>query len=419
MKVAVIGSGGREHAIVKGLSQSSLITGIHAYPGSVGMSELATCHAVSWNPLAPLIKSLKGNEIELVVVGPEAPLVEGVADVLRQEGFLVFGPDKAAAMLEGSKIFCKQFMQQAGVPTADYKVATNYDELIAVSKDFDFPFVVKADGLAAGKGVYVCSSQDDLGAAALDIFRKQIFGKTQALVETFLSGWELSYIIITDGERYGVCPLAQDHKTLLEAGAGPNTGGMGVFGPVEISQTLNDKIKKQVIEPTLAQFKKLGLSYRGALFVGLMIYEDEPHVLEYNVRFGDPETQIIVPLIDGDLAEILISCAKGELVEFKAKSQSYASCVVMAAKGYPIAPEKGAPISGDMGYQTDESYFIHAGVGKHPNGEYFVSGGRVLGAIGLGNSKEKAIKNAYLQLEQVNWEGMQFRRDIGNYFNQA
>lgn len=414
MNVAVIGSGGREHALVKALAKSESVTEIHAYPGSIGIAQDAKCHnTVSWNPLSPLIKSLKDNNINLVVIGPEAPLVEGLADELRAHDFLVFGPDKAAALLEGSKIFCKQFMVDAGVPTADYQIIESYDQMLRL--EFEFPFVIKADGLAAGKGVYICKQKSDLEKAAYDIFKKRIFGDTYALAEKFLKGWELSYIIITDGERYEVCPLAQDHKTLLDGGHGPNTGGMGVVGPIKLSNELDQRIRSQIVEPTLKAFKEKQMSYRGALFIGLMIQDDIPFVLEYNVRFGDPETQIIMPLIEGDMGLILKSCAQGELQSFKVKDQ-FAACVVMAAKGYPDAAEKGAPIKGDIESQDENSYFIHAGIGRNPNGEYFVSGGRALGAVGIADTKDQAINNAYARLKQVSWDGVQYRKDIGRFF---
>lgn len=414
MNVAVIGSGGREHALIRALASSKSVEEVHAYPGSVGISKWAKCHAISWNPSPPLVKSLKENNIDLVVIGPEAPLAEGLANILREAGFLVFGPDQAAAQLEGSKIFCKQFLVDAGIPTADYKILNSYDEMLAL--DFSFPFVIKADGLAAGKGVYICKNKEDLEKAAYDIFKKRIFGETPALAEKFLQGWELSYIIMTDGQRYEVCPLAQDHKTLLDGGQGPNTGGMGVIGPIELSESLDQKIKTRIIEPTLRTLKEKNLEYRGALFVGLMIQDDEPYVLEYNVRFGDPETQIIMPLIDADMGLLLKSCAQGELQSFKLKPE-YAVCVVMAAKGYPDAPERGAPITGDIETETEDSYFIHAGVGKNPSGEYFVSGGRVLGCVALAESKDLAIERAYARLKQVHWDGMQYRKDIGRYFS--
>lgn len=413
MNVAVIGSGGREHALVKALAKSESVNEVHAYPGSVGISKLAQCHAISWNPSAPLVKALKDQDINLVVIGPEAPLVEGLADTLREAGFLVFGPDKAAALLEGSKIFCKEFLVDAGIPTADYQVLASYEQTMEL--EFEFPFVVKADGLASGKGVYICKTSEDLQRAAYDIFKRRIFGETQAIAEKFLSGWELSYIIITDGQRYEVCPLAQDHKTLLEGGQGPNTGGMGVLGPIEISSELDQKIRTQIVEPTLKTLNDKNLSYRGALFIGLMIQDNEPYVLEYNVRLGDPETQIIMPLIDADIGQLLKSCAQGELQGFKIKSE-FAACVVLAAKGYPDAPEKGAPITGDIETETEDSYFIHAGVGRNPNGEFFVSGGRVLGSVALASTRDEAIAKAYERLQQVHWDGIQYRKDIGRYF---
>lgn len=417
MKVAVIGSGGREFALAKALSESPTVKEVWAYPGSVGMAQFAKCKNIAWTKTDALLTEFKNKSIDLVVIGPEAPLVEGLADQLRAQGLFVFGPNKKAAQLEGSKVFSKEFMLRAGVPTAKSKTVTNENECLALTNDFEFPIVVKADGLAAGKGVYICKDQDELQKAASDIFVKKIFSETHALAEEFISGWELSYIIITDGERYEVCPLAQDHKTLLDGGKGPNTGGMGVIGPIAISKDLDQKIRQKVVEPSLKQLKKMDLPYQGALFIGLMINDkNEPYVLEYNVRFGDPETQIIMPLIEGDIGQILLSCAKGEMQSFKVKDQ-FAACVILAAEGYPENVVKGSVIEGDLKSATPESYFVHAGVSCNDKNDFVVNGGRVLGAVGLADSKDKAIAKAYQQASLVSWKGVQFRKDIGRYFN--
>ena len=413
MNVAIIGSGGREHSLVKALNQSSKVSQVFCIPGSDGISHEATCLAGDIMNTSSIIKILKAHDIKFVVIGPEAPLVSGLAGDLRENEFIVFGPNKEGADLEGSKIFSKHFMQKAGVPTARFKEAQNKTQALKVLDDFEFPVVVKADVLAAGKGVIICKDQKDYESALHKIFDQKVFGDTSVVIEEFISGWELSYIIVTDGENFEVCPLVQDHKALKDKGLGPNTGGMGVVGPIEIPEKLDHQIRSTIVQPTLTQLKSMGIDYRGALFIGLMIHKGQAYVLEYNVRFGDPETQIIFPLMKSDAFDVLYSAAQGKLNELEVK-RAYAACVVLAAEGYPENPIKGSVIEGLNFEPLKDCYFIASGVKKSEEG-YRVSGGRVLGAVAIAETMDQAINKSYELSEKVYWKGLQKRSDIGQF----
>lgn len=414
MNVAVLGSGGREHALVKALKQSPKVDHVVCIPGSDGIALEAECKNINLKETSELITYLQSQNVNFVVVGPEDPLVDGLADTLRENNFKVFGPGAEGAQLEGSKIYSKEFMKLAGIPTAGFKVAKNKNEALEVLGHFKFPIVVKADVLAAGKGVSICQNETEYKKSIEQIFDSKIFGTSEALIEEFLSGWELSYICVTDGTNYQVCPLAQDHKALYDGGKGPNTGGMGVFGPIKLNESLQQKINRTIVEPTLNQLKKMNISFQGALFIGLMIDKDEPYVLEYNVRFGDPETQIIMPLIDGDVFEILYSAVEGPLKPIKTKN-SYAACVVLAAEGYPENSVKGSKIEFQDLKSNPENYFIFSGV-KKSGDDFVVAGGRVMGAVGIDKDKDRALDKAYAQSEKASWKGLQKRSDIGRYF---
>lgn len=414
VKVAVLGSGGREHALVKALLKSPKVDGVVCIPGSDGIALETECQNIDLKNKIEVINYLKKSHVEFVVVGPEDPLVDGLADTLKENDFKVFGPGAEGAQLEGSKIYSKEFMKAANIPTAGFKIAKTKAEALSVLGDFKFPIVVKADVLAAGKGVSICKTKEEYQKSIEHIFDHKTFGQSEALIEEFISGWELSYICITDGESFQVCPLVQDHKSLKDGGHGPNTGGMGVFGPIHIEESLKKEIDKTIVQPTLDELKKRNIKFCGALFIGLMIENNKPYVLEYNVRFGDPETQIIMPLIDGDVFEILLSAVQGHLKPIKVKS-SFATCVVLAAEGYPEQPVKGTPIEFLDSKKSDENYFIYSGVKKDKD-KFLVHGGRVLGAVGLAETKDLSIKKAYDQSLKANWKGLQKRLDIGRYF---
>lgn len=414
MKVLVIGSGGREHAIVYALHQSPSVTEIHALPGSSGISQLAICHDLDWRNTEALVDLCNKSEIDLVVIGPEDPLVAGLSDSLRDRGILVVGPSKESAQLEGSKIFAKEFMRAAGVPTANYVTVQSTNEVLSRMHLFTPPFVLKADGLAAGKGVFICKTAEDLTKAARDLFDNKILGNAgrQALLEQFSPGWELSYLILTNGADWQALPLAQDHKRLLDHDEGPNTGGMGTVAPLQIDENLRENINTQIIEKSVRHLQNTGMIYRGILFIGIMVTPEGPCVLEYNCRLGDPETQVLLPLIDGDLGQILLNLAKGKLEKLKFKN-IFSSCVVLAAPGYPMNPEKNLPIEGGIQESTALSYFLHAGTRKDSTGYWLTSGGRVLNAIGLGHSADESRANAYSQASKVRFMGLQKRNDIG------
>lgn len=420
MKVLVLGQGGREHALVKTFRDSPSVTEVHAIPGNDGMAPEALCHKISLTDVESIIQFCLRMEIDFVFVGPEDPLVAGIADELRGRGILVVGPGKDAALLEGSKIFAKRFMLDAQVPTAASEIVSSVEEAMKQSEKFTPPYVLKADGLAAGKGVFICQTKNDLEKAAKTLFVEKSLGPAgeKALLEQNLPGWELSYLVMTNGSEFQALPLAQDHKRLKDLHQGPNTGGMGTIAPLRIDPALDRKIKETIISPTVKHLHTRGLFYRGILFVGVMVTPDGPKVLEYNVRLGDPETQVILPLIENDRGQLFLDLAKGILAPLQFKN-IFSCCVILAAEGYPENAIKGAPISGEVFFDTPSSYFIHAGTQKDSGGQWKTNGGRVLGAVGIGSSLEEAIRHAYELTQKVKWKGMQWRRDIGRYFTNS
>lgn len=414
MKVLVIGSGGREHAIVFALQQCASVSEIHALPGSAGIGQSAICHDISWKDSEAIIRLCLRSEINYVIIGPEDPLVAGLSDQLRDRGILVVGPSKDAAMLEGSKIFAKEFMKKAKVPTAKFDVVASVEDIRQVIHNYQAPFVLKADGLAAGKGVYICQNQEELELAAKDLFEKKILGAAgeRALLEQFMPGWELSYLLLTNGQTWQTLPLAQDHKRLLDEDKGPNTGGMGTLAPLKIESSLTEKIETEIVAPVVKLLHEEAYTYRGVLFIGIMVTATGPQVLEFNCRLGDPETQVILPLIDGDIGEILKDLSIGRIQNLKFKN-IYASCVVLAAPGYPYSPEKNIPIEGDPTTSTEMSYFLHAGTRKDQAGHWLTNGGRVLNAIGIGTTLDESLAKAYQISDGVKWMGQIKRKDIG------
>ncbi len=418
MKVLVIGSGGREHAIARALRHSHSVDEVHAAPGNDGMIPDVICHPnLNWRETTSIIEFCLRNEIDFVFIGPEDPLVAGLADSLRDRGILVVGPNKEAAQLEGSKIFAKHFMNEAGVPTADYKIVASVSEAMATAHNFTPPYILKADGLAAGKGVFICQTLGELETAAGDLFERRILGDagSKALLEQCIPGWELSFLVLTNGQNFEILPLAQDHKRLQDGDKGPNTGGMGTIAPLKIPTDLHESIVQKIIKPSVNLLKEKGMIFRGILFVGVMVHPEKgPFVLEYNTRLGDPETQVILPLLDNDCGILFQKLAQGELVPLKYKNLS-SCCVVMAAEGYPAQPKRGVGIEGNLNFETPSSYFIHAGTVKSKESQtWTTNGGRVICGVGLGSSRAEAISNAYKQTKHVSWPGMQVRGDIGS-----
>ena len=409
MNILVIGSGGREHAIIHALLLSSNVKKVYCLPGreGFGVEQLAP----SWS--SDTIDLMKKKQIDLVIIGPEKELTEGVSDLLREKGFLVFGPSKKASFLEGSKIFAKNFMSQAQIPTARFEIVQSVSQTLKKAEEFSPPYVLKADGLCAGKGVFICQNKQELQDNAEKLFVKKIFGKAgeKALREEFQKGYELSIFILTNGKEYEILPLAQDYKKLKEKDFGPNTGGMGAFAPFEIPLTLMKKIEDQIIKSSINEIKNQNLFYRGVLYIGLMIVEDKPFVLEYNVRFGDPECQVILPLLKEDAAPIFFSIAQGKLPKIHIRPQTHACCVVLAEKGYPFNPQKGGVIDRDLQSKSSSSYFLHAGT-KLKNNSWIIDGGRVLNAVALGSSKKEARNGAYVLAETIKSPSLIYRKDI-------
>lgn len=413
-KVLVLGQGGREHALVRALRMSPRVDQVHVLPGSDGIAQEAICHRqFDCHVAADVLRVVREHQINFVVVGPEGPLASGLVDELMKAGVAVFGPSQKGAKLESSKIFAKQFMLSAGVPTAQFVVVDSVAQTILEAEKFAPPYVLKADGLASGKGVFICPTLAELEQAAKQLFDAKILGEAgaRAVLEQFMPGEELSYLVLTNGESWRRLPLARDHKKLLAGDQGPNTGGMGALAPIAISAELDEQIKQQILSPVMAQMRKEKMQYRGVLYVGLMLTSQGPQVLEFNTRFGDPETQAILPLIEGDFCEHLQCVARGKLPEFKEK-MLYTCCLVLAAPGYPDHPQLGLTIDGDLTHNTPNSYFLHAGTRREER-LWLTNGGRVLNAIGLGSSAAEARTAAYAQAERVSWRGMLLRADIG------
>lgn len=414
MNVLIIGQGGREHAFVKALKSSSMVKEIYVIPGNPGIATDVVCQSVDHKNPEAVLKFCKRTEIGLVIIGPEDPIVDGLADHLRDAKIPVIAPSKNAARLEGSKIFAKDFMFEYGVSSANYVVVNNVDETLDAAKLFVPPFVLKADGLCGGKGVMICKTVEQLKDAALMMFQNKAFGAAgeKAILEQYLPGYELSVLVLTNGKDYQVLPLAQDHKQLYDYDEGPNTGGMGAVAPMAIQDNLKVLITTKIIEPTLKGLQERGYTYRGVIFIGIMVTLKGPMCLEYNIRFGDPETQVILPLLDGDWGKVFAELAQGNMLPLSWKP-IHSSCVVLAAPGYPEKPQLGLSIEGDINHQTENSYFLHAGTAKTPEGKWTTNGGRVICCVGLGNTKEEARERAYAQTTKVSWLNMHMRKDIG------
>ena len=421
MNILVIGSGGREHALIWKLRQSPQVQTLYCAPGNAGIAQLATCVSLKLTDIKGLLKFAKEQTIDLTIVGSEQPLVEGVVDAFEERGFKIFGPSKAAAQLEGSKVFSKNFMLRHHIPTANYRsfAATEIEEAKHYIAMMELPMVIKADGLAAGKGVLICKTRQEALVALDDIIVHKAFGAAgnQIVIEEFLQGEEASLFILTDGEQFALLASAQDHKRILDGDLGKNTGGMGAYAPAPIvTKEILQRVIHEAVEPTLNGMKQEGMPYRGCLYIGLMMTQDGPKVLEYNCRFGDPETQVVVPLIDGDLAEIFFSIAERRLHPSEVKLHSASAvCVVMASHGYPDEFQSGKQIFGLESIKAEDGVVVfHAGT-KKEGSAIVTSGGRVLGvtAVGFHNELERTIQDAYHAVEKIRFDGAYYRSDIG------
>lgn len=416
MNILVIGSGGREHALCWKLKQSSQCKTLYCSPGNAGIAQLAECRELP--ETSHMLDFCSAHEIDLVVIGPEQPLVDGLADVLRAEGIAVFGPSAAAAAIEGSKGFSKDLCQKYNIPTAAYGRFTDAISACDYVGTQGLPIVIKADGLAAGKGVTIAQTRQQARAAINDCFEGK-FGAagSEVLVEAFLQGEEASFFALCDGERAIEFASAQDHKAVGEGDTGPNTGGMGTYSPAPcMSEAMRARVMQEIVQPTIDAMKAEGAPYSGVLFVGLMLTQDGPQVIEYNARFGDPETQVMLPRLQGDLAKILMACAQGRLDEVEVKlSEQSAMCVVMAANGYPGEYKKGTPIEGiDYAEKIEGVTVFHAGTRKGRNcGKIKANGGRVLGVTAIADTIQDAHAQAYKAVDRIDWPDGFCRRDIG------
>jgi phosphoribosylamine--glycine ligase len=415
MRVLVVGQGAREHAIIHALHLSPAVGQIHVAPGSDGMQRLAICHPhILDNDIDGQVQLAIQLRVDLVIVGPERPLVLGLTDRLREKGIAVFGPSKEAAQLEGSKVYAKEFLQEHFVPTARSHVVTTVEETLAAAEEYEAPWVLKADGLAAGKGVTINHTLKELKNSAERLFEKRELGEagSKALLEEYMPGYELSYLILTNGKSYQSLPVAQDHKRLSDGDRGPNTGGMGAIAPIALAPALESEIRTKIMSPIMAGLQIKQLAYRGVLYVGLMVTPQGVRVVEFNCRFGDPETQVQLPLLDGDWAKVFLEIANGGLPSELRWRPLHSACVVLASRGYPEAPAKGDEIVGDSLRSTPSAYFLHAGT-RLESGVWKTAGGRVISCVGLGSSREESLVHAYELARQLSWNGMQYRKDIG------
>jgi phosphoribosylamine--glycine ligase len=418
MKVLVIGGGGREHALVWKISQSPRVSKIYCAPGSAAIGELAELVAIGPEQIEQLADFAARKTIDLTVVGPELPLTLGIADLFESRGLKIFGPNKAAARLEGSKVFAKEVLRMNKIPTASFATFTDAASAKAYLARQKPPYVVKVDGLAAGKGVLICANRQDTEAAIDEILVRQVFGQAgeKVVIEEFLDGEESSFMVLTDGDH--VLPLAssQDHKRAFDDDQGPNTGGMGAYSPAPVvTQAIHERILREILTPLLAGLKKNGIHYRGVIYVGLMITQDGPKVLEFNARFGDPECQPILMRLKSDLVPLLEATIDGRLDSVQCEWYADpAVCVVLCARGYPGAYDKGKEIVGLEKLQDWHNGFVfHAGTVKAKD-RWLTSGGRVLGVTARGSTIAAALEEAYRAVREISWEGMHYRKDIAH-----
>lgn len=419
--VLIVGGGGREHALLKALLRCDRPLCIYAYPGNAGMENdgcmLVETPIESWQGLANWAVE---NEIDLTIIGPELPLVEGIVDIFKEEGLTVFGPTQAAAQIEGSKEFAKNLMKKYNIPTAGFETFTNKKAALKYLHDKGAPIVVKVSGLAAGKGALVCNSVEEAEDALTRIFDKKEFGDAgnSVILEDKMTGEEASVFVLTDGKDYKILPVAQDHKPVYDGDKGPNTGGMGAYAPAAlVTPELLARIEKEILKPTLKALSKEAVPYQGLLYAGVMITRDGPKVVEFNCRFGDPETEAILPLIECDWFEVFSACARGKLASVEMKVND-GSCVtvVCTSAGYPGPFSKGKKITGveEAEHNKPNVDIYHAGTTRNADGELITNGGRVLAVTAWADTLKDAIATAYKNTELINYDGKYFRRDIGN-----
>lgn len=416
MNILLIGGGGREHSIAEALSKSSKINELHCIPGNAGIEKIASCHNYDISNQKEILNFCENNNIDIVFIGPEIPLVEGLADYLNRNSFFTFGPNQKAAKLEGSKSFTKDICKKYNIPTATYETFSNAKDALVYIDNHSIPLVIKVDGLAAGKGVIIAETRDHAINSVNEIFSGK-FGNAgdEIVIEEFLDGEEASFFIISDGESFLPLTSAQDHKRIGDGDIGLNTGGMGAYSPAPImNKDLEEKTINQIIKPTIKAMNDYGSPYIGILYAGLMIKDNEPKLIEYNVRFGDPECQVIIPRLENDLVELLVNVKEKNLDNYTLKwKENFAITVVLAAKGYPESYETGDEIKGlDAIDNIGDVEIFHAGT-KTKNNKIVTSGGRVLNINGYGKNLVDAKEKAYSLVKKINWSGCYYRKDIG------
>ena len=417
MNILVVGSGGREHALVWKIKQSPLIKTVHCAPGNPGIGQLAECVDISASNIDGLLRFVLNNGIDLTVVGPEESLARGIVDKFESQGLLIFGPSQRAAELEGSKAFAKYLLDKYNIPTADCIVFENIEEAQNYLKEVDYPTVIKADGLAAGKGTFICQDEEQALAALDKIMVQRVFGDAgnKALIEEFMVGEEASVLALTDGINITILPPAQDHKAIFDYDLGPNTGGMGAYAPAPvIDKAMLTRVRNEIIEPTIKAMVLENRPYRGVLYAGLVITNKGPRVVEFNCRFGDPEAQVVLPLVKEGLVEDMLKIAKGEHSNSRIEiEQKWALCVVIASGGYPASYEKGKQIYGLEKAFGDDIVIFHAGTKLDESGGFVTNGGRVLGVTAIGNEFRKVRERAYWAVGKIAFDKAYYRKDIG------
>ncbi len=416
MRALVVGGGAREHALAWKLSQASGIDEIYAAPGNPGMAGIATCVPIAADATVELAEFASSLKIDLTIAGPELPLVLGIADEFARRGLVLVGPSRVAAELEGSKVFTKEFCLRHGIPTPRARVVSDRGQAAAAVKEIGIPVVFKADGLAAGKGVLVCRNRDEVETAMVRYFEERAFGAAgdRVLVEECLDGEEVSFMVLTDGTSVLPLASARDYKRVGDGDEGPNTGGMGAVSPVPLESALATAILREIVYPTVTGMAAEGRPYRGVLYAGVMATAGGPQLLEFNCRLGDPETQVVIPRLEDDLAQLLRAAAAGELgAQRAAWKREAAACVVLAAAGYPGSPRRGEPIGGLGDALAQPGVLVFNGGTALQEGRLVTAGGRVLSIVGRGATVSEAVAAAYEAAAKVQFEGVHYRRDIG------
>lgn len=417
LKVLILGSGGREHALVKACRRSPRVSEVICAPGNGGIATEVRCLPLNLEDKEAAVRLAREEAADLVVIGPEAPLALGLADDLRAAGLSTYGPGAAGARLEASKAWCKEFYRRHGIPTASYGIFRTPEAALAHLQTQSFPIVVKASGLAAGKGVIIARTKAEAEHAVLQMLSGDLFGESgrEIVIESFLEGEEVSLMLVVCGDRYLQLPPSQDHKRVGDGDTGPNTGGMGAYAPTSVlTPELNETVRVSIIEPTLRGMRREGIEYRGTLYIGIILTPQGPQVLEFNTRFGDPETQVLLPLLQSDPVDLLLATAEGKLEPGQVRlRQAHAAVVVLAAEGYPAAYRKGDPIHLPEELPPGVEV-VHAGTARRSDGTLVTAGGRVLGVTAVRPTLAEAIAAANAAAERIQWPGRHFRKDIGH-----